>query len=326
MKTLSKIVGVFTAFLAFASVAGVSASFLYAEDKPQDVSQNTGFHMEIFNWEGAEVLPDDVQGEDHQTLIDLILNSEAGLNTPNSYLNEQISDRKNSYWSWDTYGSMDVYDATQMASIFKTETNGLTFLLEFPDDEPNVQYLYTTSVDLGESSFLWGTGNNIPTNRQVYAVYRTILKRDEAGEWVAEKSELGYAQSDWYDNNALGSMVAKCPSFDPSTWKSGKQGTSRNDSIYAYVGQTTTAYLDSSEEIAYYDLTNETAATRTITSYNMNCKVTVTNASGTEEQIVRQILQDAEGKDYVSVSWSASRNTTYYIEISGDTSLTFTLA
>lgn len=327
MKSASKIALCLTAFLMVGTIASVSATFEYAAYGAESTKNELSFQVAPFNWEGSEILPDNVQGEDHQTLIDLILNSDAGLNTSGSYLNEQIDDRKSSFWKWDTYGSMDVYDAAEMASIFKTETNGLTFLLEFPSNDPNTQYLYTTSVDLGESGYLTDQKNNIPTDRNVYAVYRTTLKKNATtGKWEAEKSELGYAQSDWYDNNVLGSWVAKCPSFDPDTWKAGKQGTSSSNSIYTYVGQSTTAYVDTQTEVAWYDLTNSEAGTRTISSYNLNCTIKITNANGRTVYATSSIIKDANGNDMVSVSWNASRNTKYYIQVSGDTSMRFTVS
>lgn len=326
MRSLSKITLCLTSFLMVGTIAGVSASFIYASTPPTAVSGSTTLDANVFDWEGAEVLPDNVVGEHHQTLIDLILNSDAGLNTENSYLNQQIDNRKNSYWSWDTYGSMDVYDATQMASIFQTDTSGLTFLLEFPDDEPNTQYLYTTNVDLGESGYFWNEKNNIPTSRNVYEVYRTMLvKNAETGKWEAQLSERGYAKSAWYENDALGTVVAKCPSFNPDTWTAGKQGTGTSDSIYTFVGQHTTAYLDSKTEIAYYDLTPTQRGTRTITSENTACTITITNASGTTVA-TSSLLVDESGNEIVSVSWTATQNTKYYIRLSGDISITFTVS
>ncbi|MBO5240898.1 MAG: hypothetical protein J6B56_05735 [Clostridia bacterium] len=327
MRSLSKITLCLTAFLMVGTIASVSAAFNYAAYGAETSEKELTFQVALFDWEGSEVLPDNVQGEDHQTLIDLILNSEAGLNTSGSYLNQQIDDRKSSFWGWDTYGSMDVYDATQMASIFKTETSGLTFLLEFPKNDKNTQYLYTTSVDLGESGYLSDQKNNIPTGRNVYAVYRTILKwNSETGKWEAQKSELGYAESAWYDNNLLGSWVAKCPSFDPDTWQAGKQGTSSSNSVYTYVGQHTTAYVDSITEVAWYDLTPSEAGTRTVSSYNLDCTIKITNANGKTVYATSNIIKDADGKDMVSVSWNASGNTKYYIQISGDTSMRFTVS
>ena len=327
MKSLSKITLCLTAFLMVGTIASVSATFEYAAYGAEAREKELAFQVAPFDWEGSEVLPDNVQGEDHQTLIDLILNSEAGLNTPNSYLNEQIDDRKNSFWKWDTYGSMDVYDAAQMASIFKTETSGLTFLLEFPSNDKNTQYLYTTSVDLGESGYLSDQKNNIPMGRNVYAVYCTTLKlNSETGKWEAQKSELGYAESDWYDNIVLGSWVAKCPSFNPDTWTAGKQGTSSSNSIYTYVGQHTTAYVDSATEVAWYDITPSEAGTRTVSSYNLDCTIKITNANGKTVYATSSVTKDTNGNDIVSVSWNASRNTKYYIQISGSTSMRFTVS
>lgn len=332
---------IFGTLFTCAFTGGAIATWRFAEGNIS--SQNTSATIEIapFNWEGAEDLPDDVIGEDHHKFIDLIINSDNGLNTPDSYLNKQIDERKNGDGGifglgkkWDTYGSMDAYDAKQMESIFQTDTDKLTFLLKFPEDEPNIQYLYTTSVDLGESAYVWEQEkNNIPTTRYVYIVYRTVLQLETDVEgnakWVAQTSERGYAQSAWYDNDMLGDSVAKNPSFDPDSWKKGKQGAERGNSIYAYVGQTTTAYVDSITETAYYDITPKASGTVTVSTSNKNAKFSVfvlENGKETNVETQSASMKDENGNDVFSVSWTVTQNITYYMRVVGDTSITFTIS
>lgn len=325
MKLLTKSLLVLGCAVTVASVAGVSASWKYAEGDYKNVEQDLSVEIENFVWAGSEVLPDDVQGEDHHSLIAAIVHGQNGLNTPNSALNQQITARKDSWRSWDTFGSMDWRDEAEMNDLFNLETDGLSFMLYFPDDQPNKQYLFTTSVDLGEPGW-FSAAPNIPIGEYVYVVYRTELTWDDTlGEWVEEQTEVGYAKSAYYNNDLLGSVARKCPAFDATSWTAGKLGTTRATSIYAYVGETTTAYVDSATEVAYYDLTNGTAGTRSVTSTNLDCSITIMDKNG-KTLATSQIVTAGDGSKSVSVSWSASANTLYYIAVSGDTSMTFTIA
>ena len=99
------------------SITGVFAAWIYAVRSPDSIT--TTVEVQLFPWEGSEILPDDVVGENHKVLIDNIINGtmidsngklvEIGLNNPDSQISEQIADRtsKRKY----TFGSMDFYDS-----------------------------------------------------------------------------------------------------------------------------------------------------------------------------------------------------------------------
>ena len=120
--------------------------------------------VEVFPWVGVEQLPSDILGENHQTLIENILNgtytdengkeTKIGLNNPDSYINNEIQSRANgNFWfRSDILGSMDFWERNDIEKFFDTSTTGLAFLLYFPEGSSDTYYLYTTSVDLGESS------------------------------------------------------------------------------------------------------------------------------------------------------------------------------
>ena len=309
------------------TIAGVSASWRYAEGDIVDTTNEATVEIENFVWEGSEVLPDDVQGEDHHDLIAAIVNGSNGLNTPNSALNQQIDSRKNSWRSWDTFGSMDWRDEAAMNEMFNLKTQGLSFMLYFPDNQPEKQYLFTTSIDLGEAGWI-SASPNIPIGEYVYVVYRTSLAwNDETQRWEEEKTEAGYAKSAYYNNDMFGSAVRKCPAFDATSWQAGKLGTSRSNSVYTYVGQTTTAYVDAIDEPIYYDLTNSSAGTRKVTVYNEVSTITILDGNGKQVNgVTINKVTTADGKQAVEASWSASSNTLYYIQLVGAKSMTFTVS
>ena len=95
---LSKFLLLLCLLLVLSSVGGVFAIWQYAEDPSASVADNVPFTLGEFKWEGSEILPDDVEGEDHAWLIKSLvsgtLNGKViGLDNPDSALNEYISDR-----------------------------------------------------------------------------------------------------------------------------------------------------------------------------------------------------------------------------------------
>ena len=282
--------------------------------------------VKVMPWVGAEELPNDIMGEDHEQLIDTIVSgtytdengnvTEIGLNNPNSYINQEIANRTqgSSWFTSDTLGSMDFWESQDIAKYFDTETTGLTFVIWFPESEPDTHYLFTTSIELGESNSL-----NYPIGQTIYPIYRTTLKQNEAGEWEAVETKTGHAKSAYYDNPITGSFLVKYPSFDPSTWEEGKLGTSMSDAIYAYVGQTTTCYNDSATDVTYYKISTSSNSNITISSSNSEAKLTVYNSSGTQVST----RGGAQGSN--RVVFRGSNNGTFYIAVSGGESITFTI-
>ncbi len=282
--------------------------------------------VEVFPWVGVEQLPSDILGENHQMLIEKILNgiyidgngkeTKIGLNNPNSYINNEIQSRANgNFWfRSDILGSMDFWERNDIEKFFDTETTGLAFLLYFPEGSSDTYYLYTTSVDLGESS------PNIPIGETIYPIYQTELKKNEDGVWEATETKTGHADSAYYQNPITGSLFVKYPSFDPDTWAEEELGTSFDNAIYSYVGQEITAYNHNKTDCRYYKVTPKSNATIKVTSDNEDAKLKV---YGNNQQLVST---NGGSQGTKSVSFSGRNGTTYYIEVSGGTSITFKIA
>ena len=306
-----------SAMAALLAVGGVLATWTYAESEIDDLQISPVIEMGVFNWEGAEILPDDVLGENHQVLINELIDGEVGMNAENSEINQQIESRKNTWFGGrDTFGSMDAYDSTAMEDLFGLDSSNLSFMIYFPEETPQIRYIFTTSVDLGEKG-LFNASPNIPIGEYVYVVYRTTLALQD-GEWVAQKSEIGYAKSAYYQNDIAGSLIAKCPAFDVETWNAGELGKSFDDAIYAFIGETDSAYTSSATQTAYYKIVVQTAQTLTVSSTNENVTITVYDQD-------KNVVKKKNGKANNNFSWQATAQT-YYFSLVGDTAMDFNVA
>lgn len=326
MKTAIKLLSALVVGAVGISCAGVYATWQYSGNEVLGAQENLSVSMSQFSWEGSEILPSDVAKQNHLQLITEIVED---LNEEGSDLNNQIDTRQN--WRRDEFGSMDAWMENRMEQLFGLDTTGLSFLLYFPTDEPETQYLYTTNIDMGASYSKWSDGApNIPYGSEyVYQVYQTKLQlvEDEEGKasWTAVETKLGYAVSDSYPNTIAGGSVIVTPSIDPTKWTEGKCGTTKDTAIYTYLGQSTTIYADAADELIWYKVTPDSVSPWTIRSYNTKCTITVYKANG-EFVATSAQTTDAAGKACVSVSWSGNVGQQYYFTLQGDTAIDFTIS
>ena len=229
---LNRILAVFILFVTIFSVGGVYATWQYANIGPGSTYANISIKLGEFNWAGSGDLPtDSAIGEDHIALIqNIISHPDHGLNTSNSYLNEQIADRQDGGWGWsggrDTLGSMAVTQSDELKEIFGLDASNLTFLIQFVSDTE--YYVFTTGEYLGERGVLnWlGTslktpGNpTVPIGDPIYVIYRTRTVKTD-GVWAAVETVAGHAASAWYEESRGNANLTQIPSFDPDTFKEG---------------------------------------------------------------------------------------------------------
>ncbi len=304
---------------AFGS-SGVYAYWQYYGSSSQSVKLS--ILTAVVPWKGSEVLPNETEkGKDHIALVEAILNGtylsngqvvQLGLNGGNnSYLNQRIEDRQGIFWrDADQIGSMDLWQDDNISDYFSLNeaTNNLEFILEFPDGSDDTYYLYTTSVELGARR-----SPKIPIGTYVYPVYRTILKKNtETGKWEASITEEGYAPSKYYSNPILG--LAVDPAFDTDKWIAGSLGTSTSNAIYADTGHTLQVVAKDEQTPVYYTITKTAQTDVKITvSDEDTATVKVYNSS---MNLVNVRAGEQGGK---TLTFRASKNTKYYIEVTGDT-------
>lgn len=218
--------------LIVASVGGVLATWRFAEDPVSTIDDSVPFTLGEFKWDGSEILPDDVEGEDHAWLIKSLVSGTSGgkvigLDNPDSALNEYINDRLSGGLGWkrDYFGSMAVTGDEEMEALFGAAAQGLSFIIQVVSSTE--YYIYTTSVDLGERGEAnWlGTSNktpgkpNVPIGSYVEYVYRTKITRSStSAPWDIIETKRGKAISDWYDENRRNANITQIPAFDPKTW------------------------------------------------------------------------------------------------------------
>lgn len=218
--------------LLVVSAGGVYGIWKFAEDPAETIRQNMSFVLGDFTWEGSDILPDDIPGEDHAWLVKNLVSGVAdeksiGLDNPNSALNEYINDRLQGGLGWkrDYFGSMAVTGNTEIENLFGAAAEGLSFIIQVKSDTE--YYIYTTNVDLGERGEPnWlGTSNKtpgkptVPIGQYVYPVYRTKLVRaSTAAPFDIVETKCGKALSDWYDENRRNANITQIPSFDIGSW------------------------------------------------------------------------------------------------------------
>ena len=318
------------------SITGVWATWTYSISPTQGITGQIGVGMSEFKWEGSEVLPDDVKGENHLALLEKIVYDEnIGLNNPNSQLNGYIDDRIDSVYNRDYFGSMAVTGGGEIEQLFGTEAADLCFIVRVISDTE--YHVFTTFEDLGTqgSSFLGSNTKagspNIAIGEWIYPVYRTILKRENANsDWVTELTQCGMAKSAWYLENKFDwrdPSPTQIPSFNPTTWQEGDLGKemTTTGAIPTFIGNTATAHVENATVPTYYKLTSKANATRKVTTYNLASTIRVYNSSSTLIA-TSSVATDSSGAEIRSVSWSATNGATYYIEVAGSKSITFTVA
>lgn len=328
----------FTFMLALICICGLFSSGSYAlwyftEGSPDDTSAPIEIAVGEFTWTGSEELPDSVEGEDHAwlilNLVDGVNSSgeEVGLNNPNSELNEFIDKRLDGGWGWkrDYFGSMAVTGGSTVEDIFGTKAVGVSFLIEVVSDTE--YYIYTTSVYLGERGEInfWGTSNqkpgkpSIPIGEYIYPIYQTKLTRpNKSSDWEIIETKTGKAKSDWYDENRSAANATQIPAFDKDTWVEVELGANPNTSeaIWTFIGDNPVAYATKSMPTVYYQITLSSSTTFTVSSDNLDAKISILASNGTELANSSTVIID--GVEMKSVNITGTAGTLYYIAVTGD--------
>ena len=208
----TKMLAVCLSLLCLLCISGVFAAWQYCEMPLGSAADNLILNVGIFKWQGSDALPDDEEaGLAHANLINKLINGEGiGLNSPDSYLNEQIKNRTR-YWNRDTLGSMAIRQGDSLESLFDLNTENTTFLIHMASS--TTYYIFTTSLDLGENG-----SPNYAIDTTISPIYRTTVQKVN-GTWVAVITEEGSAPSAYYEESQLIFINrSKIPSFDPDKW------------------------------------------------------------------------------------------------------------
>ncbi len=341
-RFLFKYLTLFLSIILLLSIGGVFAVWRYAEDRPQGVTDILPLNLSEFTWDGSDILPDDIQGEDHAWLIKNLISGEKngsviGLDNKNSDLNEYIQNRLDGGLGWkrDYFGSMAVTGDAEMEALFGAAAQGLSFIIQVVSDTE--YYIYTTSVYLGERGEPnWLNTSNktpgkpsVPIGEYIFAVFRTKITRPNTSTpWNIIETKQGKALSDWYDENRRNANITQIPAFDPNSWiEDTTMGSNMTTAkaIWTFIGDEATAYPTSRATPVYYRITPKESGTRRAVTYNTDCVLKLYNASGTQIA-TGATATDSNGNSYNYISWNASANTLYYISLEGSMSMHFTVS
>lgn len=328
MGRMKKYTFIIVAAVILLTAGGVSATWQYAISPAEMFEGNIDVDLSVWNYFPPVI---EGSGEDHKTLVGNVITD--GLNKEGSALNNAIADRANSTDIWGnervTFSDKDYNAGDSVKDLFCEGTESLTFLVYFPKATPNIRYLFTTAVDMGEESFLFGR-SNIPEGEMVYPIYRTTLELKD-GVWVETGMEVGGAPSMYYQNSTTGNVIVKTPSFDPANFVVEKRGTDTANAIYTYIHstlpanstvqgiegrKTTTALSDGN---AVYYRFNETGA-RTLRVKDLAAEIVIYDAQG---GIITPTI-DESNPEFKKYTFTATAGTNY-IKITGGGTVTFTL-
>ena len=112
-------------FVMFLLSNQVYSAWCYAEENAGDITSSLSATLQGFEYTPEEVLPDDEEGKNHVVLVETLVGEQKGLNKPDSYLNEQISSRKNGGLfkpKRDTLGSMGVDQGDELEKLFSLDS------------------------------------------------------------------------------------------------------------------------------------------------------------------------------------------------------------
>jgi hypothetical protein len=265
----------------------------------------------------------------HVSLIDAMVNDPTnGLNTSDSYLNEQIKKRfKKGFLnpSRDTLGSMAITQGNTLEEMFGDSyaTNEkISYVLKFYGNvnTQTIDYydLFTTSVILGPEE-----NENFAIDEYIYPIYKTrIIYDTKEGCWVAGEIVEGYAQSQYYDESQLDILIhtSEIPSFDEDTWKEGKLGTSMSNAALITINQNSYVTVDAANYIEkrYFKVivpanTNKTFVSTSVNSNSQDISIELYNTSGS-------LLSTATNSLKIPTS---SSQQTYIIAINGSRTMNF---
>ena len=322
----------FVLLLVTVSVIGFAfgGPFLYAEWKYSDaVSADIALDLNVIvmPWEGADELPNQSEyGNNHKMLIENVLNGtyvsggqtqNIGLNTENSYLTSEIQSRKDiSYRDANQLGSMDLWQSDRINEFFSLSvgSNRVEFILKFPDDSEDTYYLYSTSLDLGD-----GWSPEIPVGTYIFPVFKTTLQRNAEGVWEAVSTEIGSAKSARYNNPYTGLALGNA--FDTNSWVKGRIGTGFDDAVYTKLGYAMPVESTSNETETYYYYDSTSTSNVSVTIQHSETAVAyVYDASG---KLVATRDNTSQGSQ--TVTFKPSRNTRYYVKVTGGTYCTLTI-
>ena len=326
LRYVTAIVIVFVIALVSLANPSVSAEWVYGEALSADIDLDV--NVVVMPWEGADELPSQSEyGNNHKILIENVLNGtyvsggqtqNVGLNTENSYLAQEIQSRKNiSYRDANQLGSMDIWQSDRINEFFNLSEGSkkVEFILKFPDGSDDTYYLYSTSLDLGD-----GWSPEIPVGTYIYPVYKTTLQRNSDGVWEAISTEIGSAKSARYNNPYTGLALGNA--FDTNSWTKGKLGTGLSDAIYTKLNYAmpVESHNDTDETYYYYDSTSTSNVTVSI----QNSEKAVAYVYDSNGNLVATRNNTTQGSQ--TVTFKPSRNTRYYVKITGDVYCTFTIA
>lgn len=354
MRRVTKALLAITLATTLVTTAGVYATWEYV-GYDNAGSTDTQMGVGLAGWTGVEILPTDTaNGKKHLTFIE---NLRTDLNKSRSTVQGLIDDRIDRDRL--NFGTMAVKGGDDLSGILGSANSNVDFLISYPQTatentdlgSPDTYYIYSTSVGLGHRGacsglgvywnskagihFFWD-GTSAGVKHRIYEVYRTKMQKVN-GTWqvVDGSTSVGSALPCWYDENKSDRYknVTQIPSFDPSTYQEISQlpiSTADNpafayinySSEHGYECEAVDAHPTSWSSEKWYKFIPETASngvvtvTLTLADADKTCNLSV--YSSTDKSVLLATSENGTAR------FSVTGGQTYYVVVSGDTSISFT--
>lgn len=184
----------------FFYIGEVYATFNFDYSKPYEENNNLYAEITEFKY----FFPTTEEGIKNEELVYNLINGidgRAGLNTSGSSLNILINSRKEAPYyeqlgSTELIGNMDVWAADTL-NEFLLDNQDMTFIIYFPESEPDTYYIFTTCASLVDGEII-GPIYRTKLNKKVGVDGKTIIF--EIVEVQAGSAPCGYVYYNvqWY--------------------------------------------------------------------------------------------------------------------------------
>ena len=352
------------AVISLASVGGVWATWHYAATPIDPTS--TAIDLTLSPWKGIEILPTETEdGANHLSMIEALkadLNK-GSRSTVQDLIDDRMDDGRTEFGTMAMTGGNDLggvisgstENVSMLISFSEQDKNTYyVFTTSVPLGHRGASRWRLIGGDVNTAPGIHYFWNGAGEGDRIYEIYRTKMIKVN-GVWQADVVDVGSALPCWYEENQGSGEehVTQIPSFDPSTYKTISElpiATKDNPaftylsysvSYYndnassgnrgkvwvnkGYEGQTVKAFPSTDRTENWYTLQPEmasgtTSGTVTLTLADGDKDMNLTVYAGNKSTVIT--TNDGGG----TVSFTAQAGTTYFVSVSGDVSIEYTVS
>ncbi len=297
------------------AVGGVSASWVYSADPPEDATGGANITLSPFEY---------IEGDEEMVAGEIVVTERFAeeltkmLNTPNQTVLDEIFETRDNDGGWfvsvNELAADDVgEEGAQLRELLGLDQiNDLTIIIKFTSGDPGYE-LFTTRVDIDavdeNGNFIIPESEFYNETTYIYPVNRVTFKKDSAtGKYVPAHGSVGYSRCIYYwDEQPDGSWgQSDTRTYDVSTWAEGSSTSTAVTIENDIIGKEITVQNIDKQKEAWFTFTVGGWSGASTGKYNLT-----TTTAGLTAQIV-----NSSGRDVTGTSLSRG---TYYVKLTYST-------